>query len=258
SAGNVYFTDQPNDRILRYDTTPGQANAKRMTVWMSPCGRSNGLFFANDQTLIACADEKNQLWSIPIVDGRPGPPVVLVDDYQEQLLNGPNDCWVSADGAIYFTDPFYKRPYWQRGPSQQDAACVYRYDPESKAVKRVADGFRQPNGIVGNPETGVVFIADIGDQKTYRFKIDREGNLTQRKLFCNSGSDGMTLDEKGNLYLTGNPGVMVFNAEGQRIDTIAVPQSWTANVTFGGPERKTLFVTAKSGLYAIETKFRGL
>ena len=98
-----------------------------------------------------------------------------------------------------------------------------------------------------------MYIADIGGKKTYRFKIDESGNLTERTLFCEMGSDGMTLDAAGNLYLTGK-GVTVFDPSGKQIDHIDVPEGWTANVCLGGKDRKNLYITASDSLYRIRIK----
>lgn len=248
AAGNVYFTDQPNDRIMRWSIEG------KMETWMQPAGRSNGLFFDNDGSLIACADGKNELWRIQADKSHE----VLLADFEGKLFNGPNDAWVAADDSIYFTDPFYKRPYWERDDTNsQLPQRVYRYIPGEKTVAVVADQFVQPNGIVGNKEQKIVYIADIGDKKTYRYDIADDGSLVNRTLFCELGSDGMTLDTAGNLYLTGK-GVTVFNSEGKQIQQIDVPENWTANVCFGGPERKTLFITASDSFYSIEMRVAGL
>lgn len=246
-AGNVYFTDQPNDRIHRWD-----AAERKMTVFLEPCGRSNGLHFDGKGNLLACADEKNELWSID----PSGKPTVLVKDYQGKLLNGPNDLWVRPDGGIYFTDPFYKRPYWKRGPMEQEVQGVYYLDPSRKVLRRVADDLRQPNGLTGTPDGKTLYVADIGAKKTYAYEIQADGSLSGKKLFCEEGSDGVTIDEQGNLYLTGK-GVMVFDRTGKRMDTIPVPEPWVGNVCFGGPDRRTLFITASKGFYAVAMRVRG-
>ncbi|MEM7474424.1 MAG: SMP-30/gluconolactonase/LRE family protein [Planctomycetota bacterium] len=246
--GNIFFTDQPNDRIMRY-SIDGE-----LETWLKPCGRSNGLFFERTGNMIACADEKNELWRI-LPDKTHE---VLLAEFEGKKFNGPNDVWVSADGSYFFTDPFYKRKYWKResdGPELPKR--VYRFLPDSKEVQIAAEDFKQPNGIVGDVGRSVLYVADIGDRKTYRFNVDTSGKLTSRKLFCEFGSDGMTLDQDGNVYLTGK-GVMVFNSEGKLRERIAVPEGWTANVCFGGKRRDVLFITASDSLYAIKMKTRGL
>ena len=247
AEGNVYFTDQPNDRILKWSVDG------KLTTFLQPCGRSNGLYFDGDGNLLACADEKNELWSI---DPK-GKATVLVKDYKGKLLNGPNDLWVRPDGGIYFTDPFYKRTYWKRGPMEQDGQCVYYLSPDRKALKRVADDLTQPNGIIGTPDGKKLYVADIGAKKTYVYDIQEDGGLAGKKLFCEMGSDGMTIDEDGNVYLTGR-GVTAFDKEGKKVAQIDVPEPWTANVTFGGKDRHTLFITASKSLYAIRMRVKGV
>jgi gluconolactonase len=246
AAGNVYFTDQPNDRILKWDT------AGKLSTFLQPCGRSNGLCFDADGHLWACADEKNELWRVA-PDGKV---TVIVKDHQGKLLNGPNDVWVRPDGGLYFTDPYYKRPYWKRGPVEQDVQAVYYLAPDRKALRRVADDLQQPNGVVGTPDGRTLYVADIRAGKTYAYDVQPDGTLAGKRLFCGQGSDGMTIDDEGNVYLTGR-GVTVYDKAGKRVAQIDVPEKWTANVCFGGRDRRTLFITASTGLYSVGTRVRG-
>lgn len=246
ARGNIYFTDQPNNRILRWSVEG------KLSTYLEPCGRANGLVFDHAGNLVACADEENQLWSIA-----PGGQVtVLVKNYQDKLLNGPNDAWVRPDGGIYFTDPYYKRSYWKRGPKEQDGEHVYFLAKPGEKLVRVADDLRQPNGITGTRDGKTLFVADIGAGKTYRYAIQGNGSLAEKTLFCSMGSDGMTLDAEGNVYLTGR-GVTIFDKTGRKLANIPVPEQWTANVAFGGADAKTLFITASKGLYAIKMKVAG-
>ena len=244
--GNVYFTDQPNDRILKWSTDG------KLSTFMQPCGRSNGLCFDGKGNLLACADEKNELWSI---DVKTKHVTVLVKEYQGKLLNGPNDVWAHPDGSVYFTDPLYPREYWKRDPRmQQDGQHVYRLSADGKTLQRVVTDLKQPNGIVGTPDGKTIYVADIGDKKTYGYDVGADGKLTNRRQLCAMGSDGMTLDSEGNVYLTGR-GVTVFDKAGKKVDQIDVPgEGWTANVCFGGSDGKTLFITASKGLYSIRTR----
>jgi gluconolactonase len=246
AAGNVYFTDQPNDRIMLWSVEG------KLSEWMKPCGRSNGLCFDKNGKLWACADDKNELWTI---DVKTKEKTVVVKDFGGKLLNGPNDLWVTPTGAAYFTDPFYKRPYWKRGPTEQPTQGVYLL-PANGKLARVADDLKQPNGIVGTPDGKTLYVADIGAKKTYSYTIATDGTLTDKKLFCEEGSDGMTIDEAGNVYLTGR-GVLVFDKTGKKLTTIAVPEGWTANVCFGGKAMDTLFITASKGLYSIKLNAKG-
>lgn len=246
SQGNVYFTDQPNDRIMRYSTDG------KMEEWLKPAGRSNGTKVYKDQALIACADEKNELWSIDLATKKP---TVIIKDYQGKLCNGPNDVWIRPDGGMYFTDPYYKRDYWKRGAKEMPE-CVYFISPDRKTVTRVADDLRQPNGIVGTPDGKTLYVADIGGGKIYAYDIQDDGSLANKRLFCNMGSDGMTLDLAGNVYITGK-GVTVFDKTGQKIEHIDVPENWCGNICFGGKDHQTLFITASKGFYAIRMNVKG-
>src|SRR5581483_868837 len=121
-----------------------------------------------------------------------------------------------------FTDPYYKRPYWKRGPKQQDREAVYYLAPDGKKLARVLDDLKQPNGIIGTPDGKTLYVADIGAGRTYAYDIQADGTLTNKRLFCKLGSDGMTIDNEGNVYLTGK-GVIVFDKTGKQIERIAVP-----------------------------------
>jgi gluconolactonase len=246
SKGNVYFTDQPNDRIMIWSISG------ELSTFMQPSGRSNGLSFDKKGYLWACADEKNELWRIA-----PDKSVTVIPSrYQEKLLNGPNDLWIDPKGGVYFTDPFYKRSWWDHTTRPQDIQGVYYLSPDYKTVTRLVSDLVQPNGIVGTPDGKTIFVADIGGNKTWSYSINKDGSLGNKTLFCEMGSDGMTLDSKGNIYLTGK-GVTVFDRNGNRIGNIAVPESWTANVCFGGPDMKSLFITASKGLYRLKMKIKG-
>jgi gluconolactonase len=99
-------------------------------------------------------------------------------------------------------------------------------------------------------------VADIGASKTYSYSVQADGSLTDKKLFCEMGSDGMTIDSEGNVYLTGR-GVTVFDKAGKKLTNIPIPEPWTANVTFGGTDRKLLFITASKKVYGVKMRVRG-
>jgi gluconolactonase len=246
--GNVYFTDQPNDRIVRWD-----AAKNAVSDWLKPAGRSNGTYFDRAGNLLTCADDLNELWSIS-----PDKKVtVLVKSFGDKLLNGPNDLWIRPDGGLYFTDPLYPRGYWKRKPDlQQDGQHVYFLGADRKDLRRVTTDLTQPNGIIGTPDGKTLYVADLGAKKTYSYSIQSDGSLTGKQLFCGMGSDGMTLDSEGNVYLTGD-GVIVFDGAGQKIEHIKVPGGWTANVTFGGKDRDLLFITAGKSVYGLKMRVRG-
>ncbi|RYY24540.1 MAG: SMP-30/gluconolactonase/LRE family protein [Sphingobacteriaceae bacterium] len=246
-AGNIFFTDQPNNQIWKYDL-----NGK-FSLFMDKAGRSNGLYFDRNGNLLACADEHNQLWQIS-PDGKIK---VLIKNLDGKLLNGPNDLWVDAKGGIYITDPYYQRDYWTRKTTELDGQKVY-YLPKGKTEPvMVADHFVRPNGIVGTPDGKSMFVADIGDNKIYKYEVAADGKLMNRQLFTDKGADGITLDKQGNLYLAGN-GVTVFNAEGKQLTHIDIPEKWTANLCFGGKNRDLLFITASQTVYTLQMKVKGV
>ncbi|MBG49806.1 MAG: gluconolactonase [Pseudozobellia sp.] len=248
-SGDVYFTDQPNDRIVKWS-----ASDNTVTDYMKPAGRANGLYFDDEGNLLAAADEKNELWRIA-TDKKV---TVVIDNFEEKKLNGPNDIWVDQKEGIYFTDPFYKRSWWQHTEPEQSARRVY-YLAANTSEPRVVidDNYEQPNGIIGTPDGKTLYVSDNGAKKTYVYDISKNGDLKNKKLFADMGSDGMTVDHLGNVYLTGD-GVTVFNKKGEQIKHIPVPENWTANVTFGGPKQNILFITAMDSVYTLEMNVHGV
>jgi len=245
-AGNLFFVDQPNNRIMEWSVKG------KLSVFMGPSGRANGMMFDANGNLIACADEHNQLWSIA-----PDKTVtVLVKDYRGHYLNGPNDVWIAPGGAMYITDPFYRRTWWDHDKMALASEEVYFLSPDGKRLVQVTDDLKKPNGITGTPDGKTLFISDIGAGQTWRYEIQPDGSLANKTLFCKLGSDGMTIDTDGNLYLTGH-GVTVFDKTGRRIEHIDVPEAWTANVCLGGRDRTTLFITASKSLYSIQLLVKG-
>ena len=247
SEGNVYFTDQPNNRIMCWSIEG------KLTTFMQPGGRANGLCFDSIGRLWACADEKNELWRIEVASKNV---TVIASKFDGKPLNGPNDVWVRPDGGVYFSDPFFKRSYWTRGGQEQDERAIYFLAASGGELKRVTSGLRLPNGLVGTPDGKTLFVTDPGQSKTFVYDIQSDGTLTNQRLFCEYGGDGMTLDVSGNLYIAGK-GVSVFGKDGKLITKIEVPEPWSANVCFGGTEGRTLFITASKGLYAIKLNVKG-
>ncbi len=247
--GNVYFTDQPNNRIIKWSFSSGE-----LTTFTDDAGRSNGMYFNREGKLVTCADMENEVWVFDMDGSRE----VLIENFKGKRLNGPNDLWISPRGGIYLTDPLYKRNYWERDPEmEQDGEHVYYVSADGLQFFRVDEDLVKPNGIVGTPDGKQLYVADIGANKTYVYDIEEDGYLTNRRLFAEMGSDGMTIDNKGNVYLTGK-GVTVFDRKGNKIAHIPVNAPWTANVCFGGGDRKTLFITASDAVYSLNMKTRGV
>jgi gluconolactonase len=244
--GNLFFVDQPNNRIMEWS-----ADGK-LSAFLEPSGHANGMMFDANGNLIACADEHNQLWSIA-----PDKTVtVIVTNFEGKYLNGPNDVWIAPNGGIYITDPFYRRKWWDHDMMALPNEEVFYLSPDREKMIRVTDDLKKPNGITGASDGQKLFVSDIRANQTWRYDILPSGSLTNKTLFCALGSDGMTIDKKGNLYLTGH-GVTVFDKSGKQIEHIDVPEKWSANVCFGGKDRKTLFITANTGLYSIRMNVKG-
>jgi gluconolactonase len=244
--GNVYFTDQPNDKVWKYGTDG------KVTLFLDKTGRANGTFFDKKGNLILCADEKGELWSVD----KKGKAKVIAKSYQGKQLNGPNDLWIDPTGNIFITDPYYQRDYWTRPTPDIAHQSVYIIPKGSNSIVLAADSLNQPNGIVGSPDGKYLYIADAGAGKIFRYNIGEKGKLTGKQLLINRGSDGITLDNRGNIYLTGN-GITIFTSEGQQIAQIKVPEG-TSNVCFGGKEKNILFVTAKTSVYTIPMSVKGV
>lgn len=245
--GNIYFTDQPNDAIWKWSTDG------TLALFLHGAGRANGLYIDQQNNIIACSDSAGEIRRITPA----GKQTVLYKAPKRKRLNGPNDLWIHAQGGIYMTDPFYQRPYWTHKQPARKGQYVYYLPPGKKKLIAVETTLKQPNGIVGTPDGKHLFVADIGDGKTYKYDIGPNGTLQNKRLFISQGSDGITLDEKSNLYITGN-GVTVYNPAGQKIAHIAVPGGWTANVCFGGSGKNILFITASKAVYTLQMNVKGV
>ena len=245
--GNIYFTDQPNDKILIWNEKTG------LSTFMEPCGRSNGMAFDRKGNLWTCADDKGELWMIT-----PQKKIDIIStSFDGHRYNGPNDVWIAPDGGLYFSDPFFARNYWEHKTMTQDKQCVYYLKPDHKTVVRIVDDLLQPNGVIGTPDGKTLYITDIQGRKTWSYSINADGTLADKKLFCDMGSDGLTIDSDGNLYLVGR-GVTVFDTSGKKLGNIPVPEGWTANICFGDKDFKSLYITASKGLYRIRMKVKGV
>lgn len=246
--GDVYFTDIPNNRILRWDV-----EANKLSVWMENTQGANGLYFRDATTLYACQGEAGRVARITVQEGgEPGEVTPVAETYNGKKFNKPNDLWIDRKGGVYFTDPNYGRR-----ETNQDGEHVYYVSPDRKKITRVADDFQRPNGIIGTADGKKLYISDRSGGKTYVYDIKADGSIANKKLFCNEGSDGVTLDAKGNLYITPPASaVHVYSPAGKLIAKIATPKP-PSNVTFGGKGLKTLYITARDGFYAIDMNVHG-
>lgn len=244
--GRVYFTDQPNDKIHIWDEKKG------VSLYLEGTGRSNGMYFNAQGQLLTCADEKNQLGYFN--DNKKL--VLLHKDYDGKHLNGPNDLWINPKGGIYFSDPYYPRTWWADDHKEiQDTQGVYYMSSDGKTT-RVIDDFEKPNGLIGTPDGQTLYVADIKAEKTWKYTIRPNGTLTNKIFFAPHGSDGMTIDNKGNVYLTSGK-VWVYNPDGVLIKEIEIPEK-PSNVCFGGKKRNVLFITARKSVYTLKMLVNGV
>ena len=242
AKGNIFFTDIPNNRIHKWSLDG------KLTTFRENSGGANGLYFDKKGNLLACEGGGRRLVSID----PNGNVTVPADSYQSKKFNSLNDLWIDPRGGIYFTDP----RYGNRDGMEQDGEHVYYLSPDRKKVIRVINDMVRPNGVIGTPDGKLLYVTDHGGKKTFVYTINKDGTLSDKKLVVSEGSDGMTIDNEGNLYLTTNA-VLVYNKKGEKIETIEVPEG-PANVTFGGKDKKTLFITARTSLYCIRMRVKGV
>jgi gluconolactonase len=244
--GRVFFTDQPNDRIHIWCENDG------ISLWLEGTERANGMYFANGE-LFACADKHNRI----VVFDEHKNMTIVHEGYDDIHLNGPNDVWVAPDGDIYFTDPYYHRNYWAEGHKEAQPHRGVYYLCVCGDVRRVIDDFVQPNGLVGTPDGKTLYVADIEDRKIWKYDILSNGNLANKTFFAPHGSDGMTIDELGNVYLTMGRNVWIYSPAGELLEEIQFPEA-PSNIAFGGKERNILFVTARTSVYTLKMNVKGV
>ena len=271
--GNIFFTDQPNDKIFKWNVA-----TRSLSTFLTGTGRSNGMAFDKDGYLIACADMYGELWKI----APDGTHTVLVNNYNGKRLNGPNDVWINpVNGGIYITDPIFPRSYWAPGDPRQQGwepthseqaptgkgGHVYYLAPGSNTLVRVTndamgwDADSWPNGIVGTPDGKKLYVNKWkGDNMggTWVFDINAGGTLTNMRKFIDMGGDGMSMDERRNIYISNGLGVTTFDPTGKKILSIPINGGATNNV-FGGQNEKTLFITGPATmLTSLKMNVRGV
>lgn len=245
--GNVYFTDIPNNRIHIWHTVGERAGT--LSTFREESGATNGLMFDREGRLLGCQGATGRIVRFK-PDGSDGE--VLAGEFDGRPLNKTNDLWIDPKGGIYFSDPAYG---YRDRPTPQPSERVYYLTPDQKSVVAVINDFKRPNGLVGTPDGKTLYATDIDGKRTWRYAVQADGSLTSKTLFCEYGSDGMTIDVEGNVYLT-EAAVLVFNPAGELIQRVETPER-PANVAFGGPNNDMLFITARTSLYSVKTRTRG-
>lgn len=248
--GNLFFTDIPNNRIHR------RSREGELTVFREPSGHANGLMFMGNGELVACEMDGRVVAISP--DGETVREIATM--YQGERFNAPNDLVIDRQGGVYFTDPHYRAP----DPLPQGTTAVY-YVPPGGEPRRLLDDLKAPNGVILSPDEKTLYVIPSQQEEMMAYPVETPGKLGEGRVLCRlvqaegqsgGGGDGLTVDVQGNLYITHSLGLQVFSPGGELLGIIKLPEG-PANVTFGGPENKTLFVTARTSLYAIPMQVEG-
>ena len=277
AEGNVFFSDIAGNRIMKMDPKGP------ISVWRADSGRTNGNCFDAKGRLISCEGGEQGVGRRRIVrtDMKSGAVTILTSQYENKRYNSPNDVCVDTRGRIWFTDPYYGP---DRSQLEMDVEGVYRLEATSTGV-RVARVLTQkeihrPNGIAISPDDKTLYVIDShpkpnGNRKVWAFDVGQDGSLAKQRLVYDfapgRGGDGMKLDMNGNLWVTAGisvkrgpgetldnpPGVYVISPQGKLLGCIPIPENLITNCAFGGPQRKTLYVTAGKTVYRIPTSVSG-
>lgn len=242
--GYLLFSDIPNNKIMKWEEKTG-----KITAFRDPSGKSNGLTLDLRNRLLAV-----EHWNRRVSQtSRNGQTKSLTETYKGKKFNSPNDIVVHSNGDIYFTDPEYGL---EKREKEQPHQGVYRLGKDGK-VALLAASFTAPNGLAFSPDEKVLYVADSKEGYINAYDVAADGTLKNERKFCEvAGPDGMKVDEKGRLFTTSREGITVYLPDGTKVGAIAIPQK-PANCAFGGADRKTLFVTARTGLYKVRVKTPG-
>ena len=247
NGGFLIFSDIPASELKIWTKADG------VSTWAKDSNQTNGNTCDREDRLISCEHAGRRVSVVLGSEKRE----TLIDKHDGKKLNSPNDAVVKSDGTIWFTDPTYGLG---KQPKEQSANHVFVFNPETKQIKPVVSDFVQPNGLAFSPDEKKLYIADSGKPRHIRvFDVRADNTLSEGKVFCTIDQgvpDGIRCDEKGNVWSSAGDGLQVFAPDGKLIGRIPVPES-PANLCFGGADGKTLFITARTSLYAIPTNVRG-
>lgn len=241
--GNLYFSDIPANTIHKLDRDG------KLSVFTDQSNHANGLMVNAKGEIVACEMDGR----IVALDPKTKKARVIADKYDGKRFNAPNDLVLDKAGGVYFTDPIFRAPK----PLPQGKLGVYYVDAEGR-VTRLIDNLPNPNGVILSPDEKTLYVIPSGQADMMEYPVLSPGKIGEGKVFCTlkqpkgkkgTGGDGLTVDTKGNLYITSGLGLQVFNPAGRLLGVIAFPEQ-PANVTFGGPDMKTLYVTARTSLYS--------
>jgi gluconolactonase len=249
----LIFSDIPDDKTLRWDETTGAVG-----VFRQPSGFANGHTVDRQGRLISCEHGARRVTRTE----HNGAVTVLADRFEGKVLNSPNDVVERADGSVWFTDPSYgiDSDYEGHKAESEIGGChVYRVDPGSLGVARVASDFNRPNGLAFSADEQRLYITDSAERQIRVFDVGHEGTLSGGEVFahCDTGTfDGIRIDDSGRVWAAAGDGLHCFHPDGTLLGKLHVPEV-TANFTFGGPQRNMMFICATSSLYCIRVSVTG-
>jgi gluconolactonase len=259
--GYLLFSDMPGDVRRRWDEQSGIREVA------SPSNKGNGMTLDHDGRLLVCEHVTSSVVRMD-PDGTGSGREVLATHYQGRELNSPNDVVVKGDGSIYFTDPTYGRMpgFGLEREQDLDFQGVYRIAPDGGDPQLLVDDFAQPNGLCFSVDESLLYINDTERAHIRVFDVASDGTLENGRVLAEgigSGSleigdlvDGMKLDERGNIWVTGPGGVCVFDGAGEHVGTVEVPEN-VGNINWGGPDWNWLFIPATTSLYRIQCTVSG-
>ena len=264
-ANCLLWSDIPNERILRYAEGGPASGAGHVSIFRARSNYANGNTRDRQGRLITCEHGPRR---VPRTEPD-GTITVLTERYRGKRLNSPNDVVVKSDGTVWFTDPSYGIASDYEGFRAEPELAennVFRLDPDLGALEVVAGDFVRPNGLAFSPDERTLYIADSGANAVpggphhiRAFDVDEAGTLSRGRIFCEADPglpDGFRCDEAGNVWTSCADGILVYAPDGTRLGRIRVPQV-VSNLTFGGPKRNRLFITATRSLYAIYVAANG-
>ncbi len=241
----IYFSDIPNQAILRYNVKAHQAD-----IYRQPSGAANGLMFDKQGRLYAAEGGFRS-----VTRTLPHRVEVLADRFENQQLNSPNDLVLDKHGGVYFTDP----RYGPRDNLELQVEAVYYIDKKGTLRQIIAD-LQRPNGIILSPNEKTLYVADNAAKKIMAYRVEDPGWVTDPRVFAEidlGGADGLTVDRKGNVYAALPGHICIWNKKGELLQKVAVPEN-PANLAFGGRGSRMLYITATKSLYCVKTHARGI
>jgi len=255
SSGTVRWSDIPNNRILEFDAATAAAREYATGVEYT-----NGRVLDHDGSVVQCSHGRRR-----VERDREGTVTPVVDSFEGHRLNSPNDVVVARDGTIWFTDPPYGiLPGTREGHegAQEYGGCyVFRYQPDTATLTPVVTDLVHPNGLAFSPDESILYVADTaGLVRQVPLRVAaydvHQGVCTGGRTFADFeegyAADGFRVDCEGRLWTSAGPSVRVYSPQAQLLATIEVPEK-VANVCFGGPDGRDLYVTASTSLYRLRT-----